>query len=198
MSYRKKMIEALGCVGGEKPFVTDDHVYAIGRLVVQWAFLEQAIKSALTKIMGTHELYGPIALNHMPTNVLIDSFQAVIGYAFSVDLPNDDAVEKIMKSIRSCLVTRNLLVHSIWQQGKKPGSIRVVGYRSRGAIKPIHAEFTVEQIHEATLKTLAAGQMINWLVAIHGYDGDEAQREAVNNNQWIEDVPESCGPEAGK
>jgi hypothetical protein len=195
MSYRQKMVEELRCVGGEKECVSDDHIYAIGRLAVQWAFLEQTIKNALVKIMGAEGLYGYVALNHMPTQTLIDTFQTVISYAFAHEDHPDDMADKIIEGVRSCLTTRNLLVHSIWSEGSTPNSIRAMGIRSRGAIKPINAEFTVDQIHEAVSKTLSAGIMINWCMAMQGFTGEEARQQALESGERsLEENPEKPGP----
>lgn len=126
---------------------TQDHLSAIGRIAIQWTFLEKSIETLVWELAPLKQPNAHAVTTHISTLLLIDTANALAherlsGTAFEQRLKK--LLGHISKTLRP---KRNSVMHGIWGPTASQDKIALLETTARGVIKfKVGEEMTAEDI----------------------------------------------------
>lgn len=150
----------------DSDFMTVKHIAGIGSVAVQWAFMEEWLKAVARALCKADRGYGYILTNHMPVQTLIDTIRTMGWFAFADEEAEFDT---LMDQIKAAYAKRNILIHSVWEPGSRPDSIRPRNVRTRGAFRTIETEFTPREMAALGIEICRLGLRLLHFVRDRGY-----------------------------
>ncbi len=121
----------------------DDHLRAIGIVIAEWASLEALMTQAICDLIeGKSRSYetnvAPImAITGMHAQTKIGLLQTLVRLRFESDA---DEFDKFAKKLRKAQGKRDIIAHSTWSRGAKPGFIEPKGAKTIGSVKILKGE----------------------------------------------------------
>ena len=133
--------------------VTDDHLRAIGRVVVQWSRTERVIMDSLWEIATGHsfEKSGSDAIISLAlvTGLEPRTSLGILKAVFHSRHPNkSENLNALVDALAKLLRKRNIVAHGRWTKGNRPHTIECASFISSGELRvEIHA-YTPEELNE--------------------------------------------------
>lgn len=127
--------------------IPDDHLTAIGAVVVHWCMLEAVMDMCIGKV-AAFNLYDPrgaIVTAHMSWPQKTDVLEACIG-ALIQDHPHLSGYDKVKPLLKKAQDGRNRIVHGQW--GMHEGTVHKLRISARGKLKHSVDAITVPEIVE--------------------------------------------------
>jgi hypothetical protein len=111
----------------------DNHLAAIGRIVVQWTFVERSIEMLVWELADLKQPYAQAITTHLQPNALIAMAKTLINQHFAgTDLETQaKQVFSIADNLRG---KRNMVVHGIWAPTETPEKISIIQTTARGVL----------------------------------------------------------------
>ena len=129
--------------------VSDDHLKAIGLVIVEWSGIESALLYMLCDLAipdaKKYEDYLPglILSTGMGHRTMLGLMRAIVEVRFPKDKTQ---FEKIVNDILKSADIRDVFAHQVLHPGKKNGAVKATRIKSVGGIKASQQEFTAEEI----------------------------------------------------
>jgi hypothetical protein len=112
------------------PVVSDDHIIALGRLVVAVSKIDILLTDILAPILGTDILSAITVFHHQQISSKIDTLKALAKLHFS----DADKVISLLSQAKAVADYRNTLVHAAWTVDRN-GETYTVRFQARGEFK---------------------------------------------------------------
>ena len=109
------------------------HLAAIGRIVVQWTFVEHTIESLVWELADLKQPYAQAVTTHLQPNALISMAKTLINQHFAgTDL--ETKAKQIFNIADNLRGKRNMVVHGIWAPTGTPEKISIIQTTARGVL----------------------------------------------------------------
>lgn len=123
------------------------HLSAIGRVAVQWTFLEKSIETLVWELAPLKQPNAQAVTTHIPTLGLIDTAKALAHER----LPATDLEKRLLVLLghigNNLRPKRNSVVHGIWGPTASADRIALLETTARGVVKfKVGEEMTAEDI----------------------------------------------------
>ncbi len=137
----------------EAPILSDDHIKAIGEMVVAMTRVESLVIDLLGIFMGSKSVVHTVAaFSHQQMSNNVDTLSAIASIGFTKEELKGDRFAGVMSQCKALADFRNTVVHAYWtiDDAGRPLAVR---YQARGYFKrtrtPISAEEIRAKAHEA-------------------------------------------------
>jgi hypothetical protein len=97
--------------GPELP-VTDDHYKAIGKVAVEWSWLEASVEVAIWRLLGVEADEGRAITTHIAPRIRLDMLLSLV--SLRTVAPTHKALGMLLEEIRKAGGERNDIVHGFW------------------------------------------------------------------------------------
>ena len=153
---------------------TDDHLIAIGKVVIESACLEFTLQLAIWQILGLPEEKASYITGHLGLDGRLTLFQEVAP-SFFPKLAHGKLKEKI-EAARKANTERNLIIHGLWEPGKdSPTNIHKYK-KEKGVYALRHKNFTPKKIEIIAKQIAEANKGLLTLLNKHGLKPPEPPR----------------------
>lgn len=131
---------------------TEDHIYAVGLVIVEWAIMETAITRCISKLVAYDGSDAPepqtsialILANGMEARTSIAVLRTLVRYHFEQDA---DEFDRLAEKIDKARGKRNWFAHSAyWGSGSKPDKIKITTAKTTNKIKITERELRAKDI----------------------------------------------------
>ena len=149
--------------------VSDEHLKAIGLVIVEWAGIENMLLYMLCNLAipdaKKYEDYLPglILSTGMGHRIMLGLMRAIVEVRFPKDLKQ---FEKIQDGLEKSADLRDIFAHQSFHVGKKTGSVKATKMKSVGGLKTIQRDFTAEEItniaHEMQSRAVALADFLKF------------------------------------
>jgi hypothetical protein len=125
------------------PLVSDEHIIALGRLVVAVSKIDILLTDLSAALLGTDILSAITVVHHQQIASKIDSLKALA----RIHLPDNDAdiIVSLLADAKAVADYRNTLVHAAWTVDKL-GETYTVRFQARGELKRSRVRVAPAQI----------------------------------------------------
>jgi hypothetical protein len=118
---------------GPELAMTDGHMKATGRIVVNWAALEAYVDACLLACLGAHQETAWLLVAHLTYPQKRDALRATNDLIKEGD-PGKIEFDDLMREIGACNAIRDMVAHGRWMNGKRPNSIKIIRIKARGKV----------------------------------------------------------------
>jgi hypothetical protein len=92
--------------------VTDAHYTAIGKVAVEWSWLEAAIEVSIWRLLETSGQAGPAVTTHIAPRVRLDIITALV--SLRTNKVQQEAFVSLVNQIKEAGLRRNSVIHGFW------------------------------------------------------------------------------------
>jgi hypothetical protein len=137
----------------------NDHLAAIGRVAVQWTFLENTIEMLVWQLASLKQPLAQAVTTHIPTLTLIDIANS-LAHRLIAESGLDAKLKGLLNHISQSLrPKRNSVVHGIWGPAPTPDKVVLMETTARGVLK---FKFGEEMTAEDIMQIAADIDKANW------------------------------------
>ena len=132
--------------GPELP-VTDDHYKAIGKVAVEWSWLESTVEVAIWRLLGVEADEGRAITTHVAPRIRLDMLLSLV--SIRTISPSHKALGSLLDEIREVGGKRNDIVHGFWSGvhfDRPEPAAEVSKVSARGVVKFDVREMTATKI----------------------------------------------------
>ncbi len=130
-----------------------EHYLAFGAITHMFARNERLIERAIAAIAKTHPGWMALVTVGLPYSGKKDAFLSMLPY-MKLSKVKRENLAGFVERLHTHAGLRNSIAHSVWQKGRKPGSVKPVGISVRGGRAKLRGlvhnepEYTVEQLQK--------------------------------------------------
>jgi hypothetical protein len=116
--------------------IPDEYLAEIGRVSVQWSFLESMFDLCLMNLAGMqlHDSRAMAIFVHMTFPLKLDVFGTIVSELLP-NYPRLDSYKEVLSQIREAQTARNVFVHSKWGMSEDGKSVEIANLSARGKLK---------------------------------------------------------------
>lgn len=159
-----------------------DHLGAIGRVAVQWTFLEKSIEMLVWELAPLKQPNAQAVTTHISMSVLTNTAKALAHEALTgTELEALSQLDHITNTLRP---KRNSIIHGIWGPASSPNKIVLSETTARGVLKyKLGEEMAAEEILQIAAEIDQAHfDLIHLTFKISSYLGQVATIDAQQLN----------------
>lgn len=126
-----------------------EHLAAIGRVAVQWTFVERSIEMLVWELAGLRQPHSQAVTTHLQTLALLNMAKTLLNQRFP-GTPLEERLKVILNLVGSELrPKRNKVVHGVWGPTGTPDKISITETTARGVYKfKVGEEMSAQDILE--------------------------------------------------
>jgi len=149
---------------------TDDHLRAIGRVIVESATLESVIEIAIWQLLKLPVEIGEQITNRPNLGQLTKILLCILPRVFKKD-DDKKAFEPIEKELKTIVGIRNHLAHAYWAFGTQKNSPISMSYRSEnGEIIPRTKKWRADEIERIAARIATVGNEFIYYLTARGVE----------------------------
>jgi len=132
--------------------VTEEHLTAIGRIIVRWSITERLLMDLVWEI-GTGQSSDALGHDTPISLALVTGMDArvklgILKAVFRARHPDDgDEFDKLADKLGRLGHVRNVVAHGHWLAGKRPGTIEAASWRSSNRLGVEMHAYTAKELH---------------------------------------------------
>jgi hypothetical protein len=130
--------------------ITDDHKKELGRLCINFQYLEVNICLLTWSLIGANQTVGQIITTNMSFSRICDILVGLSKYRFGEDASTTTTIVKLVKQASHIEQERNKFIHSYWITDDSSGSVGRFKFslnRNKG-FDESHPDVDVQQLRE--------------------------------------------------
>lgn len=162
--------DTIDAVGFAYP-MAEDHLKAIGEVVVTWALLEDTVERGIWGLSNVNPEKGRLLTYRMGFAQKLDILKYMVHKNFLNVPSRKTETDSIIQDIKKVITLRNETIHAEWQSSEKPDSTTLVTYKPREGktrMARLSTDKTAEDIRSASREIIIVNHKVASFLHRHG------------------------------